>query len=246
MTDRSLTPLTVTAVRVGRKNLGAGRVVLDEDSINVLFRSATEDRPVRVGLESVDSVAVAGDELVLGLDDGSRITFASISASYFASAVLTRCRALPELTRTLRSFGSRRHGRSRRESSAGEQRRFFSPLLEARRAARTAAVPADVIAAFDGATLSQSLSGALREFAAERHVEQGPARRALEAELDDIAEPLMLAVTSLTEAAQAAKSAVDDLRLWRVWTAQVRTTFEVADRVWASLDAALDAASTRP
>jgi hypothetical protein len=38
---------------------------------------------------------------------------------------------------------------------------------------------------------------------------------------------------------------VDDLKLWRLWAAQVRMTFEVADRVWMLLDAALDAASTR-
>jgi hypothetical protein len=35
------------------------------------------------------------------------------------------------------------------------------------------------------------------------------------------------------------------LKLWRVWTAQVRTTFEVADRVWGSLDAVLDTSSAR-
>jgi hypothetical protein len=245
MTDRSLTPVAVTAVRVGRKNLGGGRVVLDEDSINVLVRSATEEPPVRVGFESVDSVAVDGEELVLALRDGSRIVFASSGAAYFASAVLTRCRALPELTRTLRAFGSRRHGKSRRDSSPAEQQRFFAPLLEARRVARTAAVPADVIAAFDGVALSKSVHSTLREFAGERHSEQGPSRRALEAELEEIAEPLVAAMTSLAQAATDAKSSIDDLRLWRVWTAQVRTMFEVADRVWASLDAALDASSAR-
>src|SRR5215467_12056259 len=207
MTDRSLTPVAVTAVRVGRKNLGVGRVVLDEDSINVLVRSATEEHPVRVGFDSVDSVAVVGEELTLTLRDGSRITFVSTGAAYFASAVMTRCRALAELTRTLRAFGSRRHGRSRRESSPAEQRRFFAPLLEARRLARSAAVPADVIAAFDGIALSQAVTTSLREFAAERHAEQGPARRALEAELDEIAEPLVHAMTALAEAATDAKSA---------------------------------------
>src|SRR5262249_4817163 len=181
MTDRTLTPVAVTAVRVGRKNLGGGRVVLDEDSINVLVRSATEEHPVRIGFESVDSAAVNGEEVVLALRDGSRLTFVSTGAAYFASAVLTRCRALPELTRTLRAFGSRRHGRSRRDSSPDDQRRFFAPLLEARRFARNAAVPADVITAFDGIALSQALTTSLREFAAERHAEQGPARRALEA-----------------------------------------------------------------
>ena len=35
-------------------------------------------------------------------------------------------------------------------------------------------------------------------------------------------------------------SSDDDLRLWRAWAGQLSATFEIADRVWLSLDVALD------
>jgi hypothetical protein len=37
------------------------------------------------------------------------------------------------------------------------------------------------------------------------------------------------------------RTAPEDLRRWRRWAAGLRSTFETADRVWLSLDAALDA-----
>jgi hypothetical protein len=246
MTDRSLTPVTVAAVRIGRTNLGEGRIVLDDDAISVLVRSTSDDRPVRLGFESVDSVAVAGNELVLGLRDGSRVTFISAGAAQFGAAIMTKCRALPELTRTLRTFGSRRGTRSRRDSAAADQKRFFGPLLEARRAAGSSSAPAATVAAFDASTLAEALTAALRQFAAERHAEEGPARRALEAELDEIAEPLLAALSALAEAGAGARNALDDLKSWRSWAGQLRTTFEVADRVWMSLDVALDSAPLHP
>ncbi|MGH7620319.1 MAG: hypothetical protein ACREPM_24145, partial [Gemmatimonadaceae bacterium] len=127
-----------------------------------------------------------------------------------------------------------------------DQHRFFAPLLDARRLAGAAATPVAAIAAFDGGALSQAFIAALREFVADRHAEEGPAQRALEAELDDITEPLMLAIQALATCGNEARSSVDDLKLWRTWATQLRSTFEVADRVWLSLDAALDAVPLHP
>ena len=95
------------------------------------------------------------------------------------------------------------------------------------------------MAAFDANELTTAFDTALRELAAQRYGENAPARRALEAELIDIAEPLHAALVHLREiAAKAAAS--DDLRVWRAWTRQLSATFEAADRVWISMDAALD------
>src|SRR5215467_659468 len=118
MTDRSLTPITVTAVRIGRANLGGGNIMLDDDGINVLVRATADERPVRIAVESIDSVAVLGNELTLTLNDGPKVAFAAAGAAQFATAILARCRALPELTRTLRTFGSRRGTRSKHASTA--------------------------------------------------------------------------------------------------------------------------------
>ena len=70
-------------------------------------------------------------------------------------------------------------------------------------------------------------------------------RRALEAELSDLAEPLMDALQALGDAGVSAGASLDDLRLWRMWAMQLRTAFEVADRVWPQLDVALDIAGYR-
>jgi len=221
--------------------LAARTSALDDDTITVAVRSTADEQSVRIGVDSVDSVGVAGNELYLALRDGTRVVIESPGAVQFAKDVLARCRAIPELTRALRTFGSRRGSRSRRESAPAEQRRFFAPLLEARKLAGASDAPISTIAAFDGGALSQAFSTALHEFAAERYAQAGPARRALEAELDEIAEPLMTAITTLVEAGNDARSAVDDLVLWRAWASQLRSTFEIADRVWMTLDVALDA-----
>jgi hypothetical protein len=159
---------------------------------------------------------------------------------------LVRCRALPEFTRALRAFGSRRGHRSTRASATSDQQRFFAPLLSARRTAGSAVDPGVVVHSFSAAALSRSLETALRELAVERHGENGPARRALEAELEELIEPLLAAIKLLGEAAELAAESPDNLRLWRAWATQLRLTFEAADRAWLALDGALDTAPSRP
>jgi len=244
MIDPSRTPVGVTAVRIGRTDLGAAIAVLDDESMAVIIRVADE-RPIRIRLHSVDAAAVEGDELTLLLDDGTRVTIVTPAAERLAGDLLARCRTLPEVTLALRTFGSRRAMSHRRDSAPADQRRFFAPLLEARRAAGAAPMPAAVIAAFDAQMLAQAVADALQEFVAERHAESGPARRALEAELEEIVEPLVAAIHALGGVGAEAREAVHDLRLWRSWAVQLRVTFETADRVWISLDAALDIAPTR-
>jgi hypothetical protein len=157
-----------------------------------------------------------------------------------------RCRSLPELTRALRAFGSRRGHRSTRAVAAADQQRFFAPLLEARRRAGAAGPPIEVIRAFAAAQLESELIAALDAFAAERYAEPGPSRRALHAELTDIAEPLVMAIQALGQAASEASESVENLQLWRAWARQLSATFETADRVWLLLDIALDGAPFTP
>jgi hypothetical protein len=246
MTDRPRATVTVSATHIGRTDLGHGSVIVDEDALTIVTRGPNGDRPIRVPLGMLDAAVLSktGDELTVALRDGTRITLASPGSVQLRDDLFARCRALPELTRALRTLGSRRR-QSARPSSAGDQQRFFAPLLQARRAAGTASSPASVIAAFDGAALTTAYDQTLREFAKERFTEVGPARRALDAELSDLAEPLMNAFQSLSEAATSASASVDDLKLWRTWAAQLRNAFEAADRVWPSLDVALNAGPVR-
>jgi hypothetical protein len=241
MSERSRAPIRITATRVGRTDLGDGTVVIDDDAIVITVRATVNERPIRLPLVLIDAARVEGEELSLLLRDGTRMSLVSPSAGNLCDDLLVRCRALPEVTRALRAFGSRRGNRGTRAATSGDQQRFFAPLLEARRKGGAAGGPVAVMAAFDAATLEQAIEEALASFVAERYAENGPARRALQAELTDVAEPLLVSLHALGEASVRASAAIDDLRLWRAWANQIRATFEVADRVWLALDVALDA-----
>jgi hypothetical protein len=243
MLDRARLSFTVTSTRIGRTDLGQGNAVIEDDAIIVVVRAAADERPIRVPLSAIDAVMVDAGEVTLALRDGMRLTLGADTAAELRDELVARCRAIPELTRALRAFGSRRGHRSGRASGPSEQQRFFAPLLAARRDAVNSAVPDAAMAAFDPPALSRAVEQALKAFAVERHGENGPARRALEAELIDLTEPLQNALETLHRAAEEIGGATDDLRLWRAWSAQLRATFETADRVWMSLDAALDATS---
>lgn len=242
MIDRSREFVELLAVRLADADLGRGTAMVDSEALTLVRRDA-EDRPVRVALSAIDAVAVSDDELALALHDGSTARLTLTSANRFAEHLMAYCCTLPELTRTLRAFGSRRGQRASRAAGPAEQQRFFAPLVDARRRAMRAGSPFDAIALFDAAAIESAINGTLSRFAADRYGDSGPARRALEAELSDLAEPLYRAVVALGEAAASARQANGDLRAWRAWCSALKTAFETADRVWLSLDAALDAAT---
>jgi hypothetical protein len=235
-------PIPITSLRVGRTDVGTASASVDDDSLTIFVRIESEMKALRLRFTTIDSVTISGDDVDILVRDGRHVLFTAPAT--LRDDLFARARALPELTRTLRAFGSSRARRvspGGRTTDATEQRRFFAPFLDARRVAGAASGEA-AIAAFSGAALSDTLTATLKQFAAERRPEPGPARRALEAELVDASEPLYDALTALREMADAAIAATTDLRLWRAWSTQLRTTFETADRVWISLDEALDAA----
>jgi len=239
--EHSHTPIAIAALRVGRAEAGAATAVFEDDLVTFIVRVEHEDRPMRLRFVAIESVEHARDQVVLALRDGREVTLISSEGETLREEILRRCRTLPELTRTLRAFGSRRGRRSTRESEASEQSRFFAPFMDARRAATKAGHSAS-IGVFEVETLARTLDETLKEFAMERHGGNAPARRALEAELFDLSEPLFVALQSLAMAAAEADSAPESLRLWRTWSHELRNAFEAADRVWMALDAALEAA----
>ena len=241
MIDRAAGPRFVVVARVGRTELGETSVTVDEDSLHIAGADGGAERAVRVSLASIDSVTGEEREIVVRLRDGTNVAFSSTAVVDLRTEILARCRVLPELTHALRAFGSRRGHRSVRATAALDQRHFFAPLLEARRRAVAATTPSVAMAAFDADALATSVEEQLRGFAKERYGAHAPAQRALEAELIDLSEPLQLAFDALRDAARDASASADDLKLWRAWARQLAATFEIADRVWLSLDTALDA-----
>jgi hypothetical protein len=157
--------------------------------------------------------------------------------------ILNTAFALPELTRTMRSLGSRRG------AVGTDHDRFFAGLLAARRAAEGFVEVESRLAAFDGRRLSQGLTTLLAELAAERFPESGPDRRALEAELFEHAERLYAAVDALGEAANEVRASPAASRVgrWRTWTRAAQRLFEEADRCWlAMLPSLLEAPVAAP
>lgn len=142
---------------------------------------------------------------------------------------------VPELMSALRSIGSRRRTRH----GIAEHERFFAPFLDARRAAAQCTTPADVIDAFAASALVAAMDAVLGAFAAERFAARPPARRAFEAELADIVEPLRIALARLGERAELAAAERYTTEAWDGWLRQLRATFEIADALWPLLDAAL-------
>jgi len=149
---------------------------------------------------------------------------------------------LPELMLSLRSIGSRRSWPNDAVALEDEQQRYFAPLLDARRTAANALTRSQVIVAFDGRRVTALIDATIRAFAAERFAARAPARRAFEAELFEIIEPLRDALQSLRALADPAGAAEDSPELqsrWPLWLAQLRVVFRVADSSWPALSKAL-------
>ena len=139
-----------------------------------------------------------------------------------------RASTLPELTLALRGLGSARAQPGR------DHDRFFGPLLAARRSAQRAGDDAGRLAAFRAPALAAEIERVCHEFAVERFPSSLPDRRALEAELEDMAAPLRASLRRLAEVAALVASAGDDTAFvwWRAWAAECRALFVSADRCW--------------
>ena len=220
----------------GRELSGEAEVSLEDEKVRLSRPGGRVmlDIPLRL-LEGVRhesgqiTLFLAGDdavELMSGSDADLRV---------LAREVLARACALPELTRALRALGSYR------SAAFAEHDRFFSPLLHARRHAQTVTEPLAQVAAFDAAVLRARLDELVRRVSAEHYPEHPPARRALEAELQECVEPLAARLASLAGAAAAVREETDELRLaaWRRWKAALADVFVAADSCWASTSALL-------
>jgi hypothetical protein len=193
--------IAVSAARVGRADLGEGTATIDDDVLTIMARPSGAERMLRIPIPAIDGLAIDGDDVVVSVRDGRQVAMTSGDAARLHQDIAARCFVLPELTRTLRTFGSRRGRRGRRPNAAADQQRFFAPFVDARRVASKSPSPAETIAAFESAALTRALEDALRRFAVERFGQNGPARRALEAELVDSSEPLQAALRALAERA---------------------------------------------
>ena len=160
-----------------------------------------------------------------------------------AREISTQVCTLPELTRPLRSLGSRR-GRL-----GVEHDRFFAPLLAARKRGERATDVRGRLKAFDAAGIERALDESITAFAKDRFPRSAPDRRALEAELQEIALPLRTALEALDVYGARATDmpGADETAFvrWRSWCGAVQDVFDRADRCWIEFGAVLGEAPVR-
>lgn len=229
------------ALRVRIEGLLRGRD-LDEDALlsledDGLVLAAGRAR-LLIELDSLDGRSVSDDALELFLGDGDVIRLFAPDPAELSLEVERRVLRLPEFTRSLRSFGSRRAAGGGRGS---EHDGFFAPLIAARSEAERATTLEARCAAFDAPVLRAGVERRLRDFASERYPTDAPERRALEAELFDCA-ALLLQRFELLERVQSelARCAGHELfRRWREWGRAVGALFESADQCWPTLGVVL-------
>lgn len=225
--------VSVAGLLRGRELAGEAMVTLEDDGIVL----AVDRRRLVLPLAALEGACrTSGDTLELYLSSGDAIHLSGdAELEALASELTRRVCTVPELTRSLRTLGSRR------AAPGPEHDRFFETLLAARREAERAASPDAARAAFDAPALRAAIAHRLREFAAERYPNEPPERRALEAELLECAEGLLARLADL-ERAQGALAACGDgerFHRWRSWASALRAVFESSDACWLAMHAVL-------
>ncbi|MDQ3697055.1 MAG: hypothetical protein M3373_03380 [Gemmatimonadota bacterium] len=232
--DRDTFPVAVSGLLRGTDLAGTGLLALRGDVIEL----ALERRKVAVPLATVDGIALhhRGIDLYVETGDVIRVDGARDHAQ-MKIAVARRVFALPEVTRALRTLGSRR---AHPEDAAHD--RFFGPFLAARRRVEVLADPVERIRAFEASALRAAVDRLLAELPAERYRARAPDRRALEAELRDCSAPLLTGLDDLAHAERGVHEAEEAVRVaaWRAWTEALRLVFTSADACWLGLHGTLE------
>jgi hypothetical protein len=225
MADPTTLSVTLWALWHGAELAGSGTIALASDAI-VLSASGTR---LVVPIADLDGAHIEPTHLTLfhGSGDIFELT-ASAGLPPVGRAIVALACDVPELTVPLKALGSTR------ARPGVDHDRFFGPFLAARRAAARATEPDARLAAVDPAALASGVGRVVQELAAERYPKQPAERRAMEAELADLAQPVVESLDRLGAAADVARTAPDDTRFsrWRDWAAAYRDVFRAADRCW--------------
>lgn len=231
MTSSGELPLAaarVVGIVRGREIDARAVLELEDDALVIRWTRAA---PWRLALEGLDGVSQrasqttlylsTGDVLELNGDDGLRI---------LGSQLLDRACAMPEVTRGLRALGSLRG------TPGSAHDAWFAPLLSARRAVDGVSDPLRQLALMDATQLAEAMVKVIAALAAVRAPTDVPHQRAIEAVLEEHAEPLFAAIARMALAADVLHGSALDTRLsdWRRWVRSVREVFAAADESWES------------
>lgn len=233
MADRRDSPVLegrVDGVRGGLRLHGATTVHLLDDAVLLEggFGVVTIEHDCLEGVVATPEGVVllhcaGGDRVSLVVTEGEP------RGAPLASALELAATRLPELARSLRTLGSRRG------LPGSDHDRFFRPFLLARQRLEEGRTLEERLQGADAIALRMEIERVAAAFARERHPQSAPDRRALHAELEDLAEPLLDALERLDARADAVRSAEDVVRIarWRRWSAALADVFLRADDWWA-------------
>lgn len=208
--------------------------ILRSEPLALLFDRETAP-PMRVPLDALDGWQLSVSQVVLYLRDGDVLDIALLSDSARATmrGALDAACIMPELTRSLRTFGSAVG------DNEAQHDRWFAPLLTLRRALVGVSDPLRQVALFDADHLNAELSRALVELAAQRTGGDAARARALEAVFEEETEPVRISLARAGLAASALQGSAPDSRLadWRRWVDTLRELYERADSAWPKIAA---------
>jgi hypothetical protein len=218
---------------------GGGTITIGDDAVEL----HSETGHASLSMSALEGVTYRDSQLTFFLAEGDTVLAdGTPRLAAVAREIASNVCTLPELTRPLRSLGSRR-GRL-----GVDHDRFFAPLLAARRRGERAADRRARLKAFDGAAMSAALDASIGDFAKARYPRRAPDRRALEAELLEITGPLRTALDALdVYARRAMDDTAEDTAFvrWRSWCGAVQDVFDRADRCWIELGPVLGEAPVR-
>jgi hypothetical protein len=217
--DRELTGYATIALRPPSLELEVDRRVI---VLRLASVAGVEDRPGALALH-----LTWGDVIEL---------HSSEPLHHFTEAIAGAVLTLPELTASLRSYGSSRAG------AGEEQDAFFAPLrLALAASARGIGQPGGSFAAD---RLSADLRSQIAQLASSRFPTRAPERRALEAELGDCTTAVGRRLDLLRAAEMERDHAPASRRFaaWRQWSDALTDVFNAHDACWTQVRSALAAA----
>jgi hypothetical protein len=225
---------TVHGFLRGRDLDGDATITIERDALALVAGRVR----MQLELRSIEGCALLADSVELHLNGGDVVKLDVADPPELVRELERAALRLPEFTRSLRAFGSRR-------ATAGALRSehdgFFTPLLAARGAAERESSADARLIALDSRALREAVERRLRDFAIARYPSDAPERRALEAELLECAAPLHARFAEL-DAAQERLASCDPAERfarWRGWAHAVAGVFESADECWPVLGATL-------
>lgn len=223
----------------GREVDALGTATLETDGLVIAWPPAAA---WRLDLEGIDGVALANASLTVYLREHDVLELSGDGSLRTLGLALVElaCR-VPEMMRGGRASGlalSAAHD----VTLQGAHDRWLAPLLAVRRAIQGVTDPERQVALLDGARLAEEMLRALSEIAAIRYPEDVAQQRALEAAMEDEAEPMFDALERVAMAAADLRGGEMDTRIadWRRWIVAVQETFSASDEAWNEIRSLLE------